>query len=123
MSSDNRLVDGIIQQFIEIKVSKENIKSGIRRTGNLCPISMALIDHGFYCPSVSEREISFVDSNGLYWYSFYVAKKVRKFIFKFDSGYQVTPFRFLLDVEANTNKNKNLENFCEKYNQTRLLKV
>lgn len=79
---------------ITVKVTQEHIDNGGLRNCRACPVALALIDAGYSEVAVSADGLYISDSFG----RLEVPPAVAKFIKAFDSGYQVWPFEFALEV-------------------------
>lgn len=71
-----------------IRVTQEHIDKGIRNDVCLCPVALALKSAGICEPYVTGDEIEVGSA------SYSPPEKVTNFIFKFDAGESVRPFKF-----------------------------
>ncbi len=80
-----------------IKVSKEHIKYGFRRSAWACPIAMALRDAGFDSPEVLDCIIIFKNESGGYVETT-LPFPARNFVRRYDKWLKCEPFEFELNI-------------------------
>lgn len=84
---------------IRVKVTKRDIKLGLREDMTRCPVALALHHRKFKAANVCYNLISL---DGL-WYrpeSIPSPKSVERFVKRFDAGKPVRPFSFTLKIPA-----------------------
>lgn len=81
---------------IEILVSKDDIKNGIRNKSDCCPVALALKRSGYKVINVWGHRASFLDptTNEMVFRDF--PSNLREFIIKFDRKEKVTPHAFYI---------------------------
>lgn len=79
-----------------IKVTKKDIKNGVRHDGNKCPITLAI------ARKFPNKPVCICSSHGHVGKDFcQFGKSVRRFIENFDKGESVKPFNFYLMLPDN----------------------
>lgn len=78
---------------MKIKVTQEHINRGIRRDDSKCAIALALKDHGFRNPCVTDTNVC-LDKNLRCYRD--LSKRAMKFVEKYDSNKPVKPFTFVI---------------------------
>jgi hypothetical protein len=89
-------------RFIQFSVEQHHIDKGIRHNNESCPVGLAIKDglpndvKELYV-SVSEL-IIFKGYEEKIYASFFAPSVVREFVYAFDNGLKVTPFKFWIPV-------------------------
>lgn len=86
----------LFPKIIRVNVTKHDIKEGMKYSCYSCPIALALDRHkhkGITYPSVSFSYVTFEQNR---WLRYSVPLKACDFIYNFDQGKRVKPFRFIL---------------------------
>ena len=78
-----------------ISVTQNDIRKGVRKFAELCPIARALEKAGFHGPSVSNHKLLWIDGSGVLR-EMNPTKKLCKFMDDFDAGEPVRPITFQL---------------------------
>lgn len=81
-----------------IRVSKEDIKNGIRRSTTSCPIALALPRYGFATPWVGFSGVRYGVSGPRSFFP--LPESACTFVSRFDDGKPVKPFNFYLTLKA-----------------------
>lgn len=84
---------------MQIKITEEHIKNGVRKDISQCPIALALFDIGCHDICVSDLELVFNKSTDGEWWTYDIFpsrlpqyRKYLAFLENFDGGYNVKPF-------------------------------
>lgn len=92
---------------IRVTVTKCDIEKGFKGSAFSCPIALALDRKTIHTPHVG---FGSVEMRGLYGGEFFdyvpLPQKAKDFVKNFDSGKQVKPFRFTLEVKKKFLKGK-----------------
>ena len=83
---------------MKIEVTQTHIDKGVKREPDRCPIALALGDAGFKFVLV-QRIRTYLQRNGISYFSQVHDKKTENFVKNFDYGTRVEPFSFELYIK------------------------
>ena len=79
--------------YLTIEVTQDHIDAGTKQSSGNCPVALALLDVS-YNPHVYSNGSMELRSSLTGTHLFPKSKLVRQFIYQFDSGQPVNPFKF-----------------------------
>lgn len=82
---------------MKVIVTQDHINNGMKNCTKLCPIALALREHGV-APSVGASHAGLYIDNG-FWYRGRLPDAAQLFVARFDEGDKVEPFEFDLELE------------------------